>query len=208
MTTPSYPGQNPQNPQYQNPQYQTPQYPGGQGSPYPGGGYPGQGQYGQVAPPAAPGSVKGAFLIYLLAALLAALGIVLSLTSNIWDDAIAAGANTSGLDTQTVVNTAKIVTVVVGAILLALYLLFAFKMRAGRNWARIVLTVLSALSIASSFSASASVTVNGNVYKSTSTQATGWIGAVLGIIAIVLMFLPASNAYFSASKAARSQQLR
>ena len=218
MTTPSYPGENPQNPQYQNPQYpnpqyqspqyQNPQYPGAQGSPYPGGGYPGQVQYGQVTQPAAPGTVKGAFLIYLLAALLAALGIVLSLTSSVWDDAIAAAGNDSGVSTQTLVNTAKIVTVVVSAILLALYLLFAFKMRAGRNWARVVLTVLSALSIASSFSASASVTVNGNVYKSTSTQATGWIGAALGIIAIVLMFLPASNAYFSASKAARSQQLR
>ena len=179
-------------------------------NPYPQQYPPSQpGMYeGRPALPAAPGSVKGAFLIYLVAALLAALGIVLSLTSNIWDQAVAAGANTSGLDTRTLVNTAKIATVVVGVILLGLYLLFAFKMRAGRNWARIVLTVLSALSILSSARGSSSVTVNGTTYSSSTSQATGWIGTVLAIVAIVLMFLPASNAYFNASKAARSQQLR
>ena len=173
-----------------------PQYP-----PSPSNGYP-----GQPPAPTAPGSVKGAFLIYLIAALLAAVGVVLSLTSNVWNQAVAAaGSNTSGVDTQTLVNTVKITTAVVGVILLGLYLLFAFKMRAGRNWARIVLTVLSALSILSLASASSSVNVNGTVYKSSSTQLTGWIGGALAVVGIVLMFLPASNAYFSASKAARQQ---
>ena len=112
---------------------------------------------------------------------------------------------TSGVSVATAVNIAKISTVVAGVIFLGLYLLFAFKMRAGRNWARVVLTVLSALSILSSFSASASVTVNGHIYKSSSTQISGVIGAILGVVAIVLMYLAASNAYFSASKAARQQ---
>lgn len=164
---------------------------------------------GQPAQPAAPGSVKGAFAIYLVAALLALAGIVLSLTSNIWAEAIAANpTSTSGVSAQTLVNTAKTIVVVAGVLFLALYLLFAFKMRAGRNWARIVLTVLSALSILSATSASSSVTINNNVYRSSSTQASGWIGAALGVLAIVLMFLPASNAYFAASKAARQQRLQ
>lgn len=228
MTTPPYPGQDPQypnapsqQPQYQPPQYQPqsqpPQYqpqsnpyPGGgyPGGGYPGGGYPGQSQPNQVEP-VAPGTVKGAFLIYLIAALLALVGIVLTLTSDVWDQAVAAAtANTSGISTQSLVNTVRITTVVVGVILLGLYLLFAFKMRAGRNWARIVLTVLSALSILSPASSSSSVTVNGTVYQSTSTQATGWIGAALAVVAIVLMYLPASNAYFTASKAARQRTLQ
>lgn len=175
-----------------------PQYPTSQSDTY----------QGRPAHPAAPGSITGAFLIYLLAAVLLAVGVVLALTSNVWNDAIAAAGNTSSVNTQTLVNTAKIITVVIGVVFLALYLLFAFKMRAGRNWARIVLTVLSALSIASSFSASGSVNVNGTVYKSTSTQTTGIVGAVLAIVAIVLMFLPASNAYFAQSKAARQQPMR
>src|ERR1700712_1287690 len=158
-----------------------------------------------TAPVAPPGSVNGAFFIYVLAALVALVGIILTLSSNVWTEAIAANVNTSGTNVQTLVNAAKISTAVVGVIFLALYLFFAFKMRAGRNWARIVLTVLSALSIISSFSPSATVTVNGHVYKSTGTQFVGWIGVVLAIVAIVLMFLPASNAYFSASRAARQR---
>lgn len=155
----------------------------------------------RVAPP---GSVNGAFYIYLLAAVLAAVSIILALTSNVWDQAIAGGAaNNSGTNVQSLVNFAKIFTVVVGAIFIALYLLFAFKMRAGRNWARIVLTVVSALSVLSAFSASATVTVDGQVYTSSSTQISGWITAVIAIVAIVLMYLSASNAYFNAAKGRR-----
>jgi hypothetical protein len=221
MTTPPYPGQDPQYPnaqpqnspsqppQYQpsqyQPQYQPPQnpYPGGG---YPSGGYPGQGQQGPA--PVAPGPVKGAFLVYVVVAVLALVSLVLSVTSSVWQQAIDDNPNTSGIDAQSLVNTVKIVAVVVGVIFIALYLFFAFKMRAGRNWARIVLTVLSALSILSSTSASSSVTINNNVYRSTGSQTFSWIGTVLAIVAIVLMFLPASNAYFSASKAARQRQLQ
>ncbi len=200
MTNPAYPPPPGQQPPGQQPY----------GQPYPQQPYPQQQPYGQQSPAApveAPGTVKGAFFIYLVAAVLAVIGIILALTSNVWKQAIAdSGADTSGVDVQSLVNTAKIITVVVSVVLVALYLLFAFKMRAGRNWARIVLTVLSALSIISSFSASATVTVNGHVYKSSSTQISGWIGALLAAIAIVLMFMPASNAYFTASKAARQQR--
>ena len=94
---------------------------------------------------APPGSVNGAFFIYLIAAVLAVIAIILTLTSNVWEQAIAdSGADTSGVNVHSLVNTVKIVSVVFGVIFIALYLLFAFKMRAGRNWARIVLTVLSA----------------------------------------------------------------
>ncbi len=220
MTNPDYPpppsGQQPagQQPYGQPPQGQYPQQPYPQ-QPYPqqpyGQPYPQQ-PYGQQQPPPAPvappGSVNGAFFIYLIAAVLAVIGIILTLTSNVWEQAIAdSGADTSGVNVHSLVNTVKIVSVVFGVIFIALYLLFAFKMRAGRNWARIVLTVLSALSIISSVSTTTTaVTVNGHVYKSTSTQLTGWIGVILAVIAIVLMYLPASNAYYKASKASR--QLR
>lgn len=156
--------------------------------------------------PVPPSTVKGAFLIYLIAALISVVGIVLVVTSNVWDQAIAAaGTNvtSNGTSATSLASAAKIATIVVGVIFIGLYLLFAFKMRAGRNWARIVLTVLSVLSILSAARATASINVNGQVYSVGGSQATGWIGAAIAVVAILLMYLGASNAYFAASKAAR-----
>ena len=177
-----------------NPGYPSP-YPTSGANTYTGGG----------PQPTPPGSVKGAFLVYVIVAVLAVVGIALVLTSNVWNDAIRDSVTTSGINAQSLVNTVKIISVAFGVIFLALYLFFAFKMRAGRNWARIVLTVLSGLSILSSFSASGSVNLNGHVYKSSSAQISGWISVVLSVVAIVLMYLSASNQYFKASKAARSR---
>lgn len=69
---------------------------------------------------------------------------MLAVTSNVWDQAVAENAdsvNTSGISAQSLINATRIAVIVVGVVFVALYLLFAFKMRAGRNWARIVLKV-------------------------------------------------------------------
>lgn len=156
--------------------------------------------------PAAPGSVKGAFLIYVIAAVVSVANIVLVVTSGVWDLAIAAAGSavtSDGSSATTVASAAKTASIVVGVIFIALYLLFALKMRAGRNWARVVLTVLSALAILSAARQTAYITVDGQVYTVAGSQAAGWIGAALAIVAIVLMYLGASNGYFTASKAAR-----
>src|ERR1700712_3546145 len=85
-----------------------------------------------AAPVAPPGSVSGAFFIYLIAAVLAVIGIILTLTSNVWNQAIVdSGVDTSGVNVHSLINTVKIVSVIFGIIFIALYLLFAFKMRAG-----------------------------------------------------------------------------
>lgn len=188
--------------------------PGGRASPNIGAmttpSYPAAPQnnyFGGAAPrPVAPGTIKGAFIIYLVAAVLAVVGIVLTVTSDVWKQAVAdAGdrVDTSGMSASAVANTAKIIVIVIGVVLVGVYLLFAFKMRAGRNWARIVLTVFSVLSIGSSARGSGSMAINGRTYEVASSQTSGWIGSALAIVAIVLMFLPASNAYMSASRAAR-----
>ncbi|SLK07350.1 Yip1 family protein [Arthrobacter sp. P2b] len=72
-------------------------------------------------------------------------------------------------------------TLVVFAILGAgLYLLVAFFIRKGKNWARILGTVFAALSIFGLFG----------------PPSIGTLGTLLGIAAIVLLYLPAAAPYF------------
>jgi hypothetical protein len=69
--------------------------------------------------------------------------------------------------------------VVVGMIGAGLYALVAFNVRKGKNWARILGTVFAALSIFSVFPPS-----------------LGSLVALAGIVAIVLLYLPAAAPYF------------
>ncbi|MEP6561107.1 MAG: hypothetical protein ABJD68_08535, partial [Nakamurella sp.] len=128
----------------------------------------------------------------------------------VWDEAVQAGVNQNStingqqvnIDVNTLVTTVKIISVVSFLIFAAVYLLFAFKMRAGRNWARIVLTVFGALTLLSSVSRTASsVTFNGQTYATTSGP--GWVTAVLALVGIILMYVGQSNKYFTDSKAFR-----
>jgi hypothetical protein len=163
--------------------------------------YSGGGNYAPAAKPPVPGPVNGAFIIYLLNVIAAIVGIFLSASSSIWDDATR-DANSNGATLS--VGALKGTVIAIGVVFALLFLFFALMMRGGRNWARIVLTVLSGLSIISGFTARTTVTVNDHTYTSSSSTAVSWIGVVLSIIAIVLMYLAASNAYFRAAKAART----
>ncbi len=82
-----------------------------------------------------------------------------------------------------------VVALVIGLILLALEIFFMFKMRAGRNWARIVLTVLGVLSILSGLYGLTQGFTVGAIF--------GVISLLVVIAAIVFMYKPADRAYFS-----------
>jgi hypothetical protein len=157
-------------------------------------------------------TVTLAFYDWLLMTALSIVMLIVILTSPVWDLAVAAGlseADTGGvqIDASSVVTTAKIFVVVVFGIFAALYLFFAFKMYAGRNWARIVLTVLGALGVLSAVTpTTGSVTVNGQTFAATS-YGINWVSGILAVVAIVLMYLPQSNVYFREAKAHR-QALR
>jgi hypothetical protein len=69
--------------------------------------------------------------------------------------------------------------VAIGLIGVGLYALVAFNVRRGKNWARILGTVFAALSIFSLFPPS-----------------VGSLGPLLGIVAIVLLYMPAAAPYF------------
>ena len=220
-----YPGGQYPGGQYPGGQYPGGQYPGGQypgqpttggypagqtpyqGGQYPAAGYPGAPQYpgGPVTlppAPAVPGSVTGAFAIFVISAIWAVVSVILVLNSSIWDEALAAARESGAITTNadSVISVVKTTSIAFAVIFAALYVFFAFKMRAGRNWARITLTVLAALSLIQAFGYRANVTVNGRVYE-TSALWQGVLAAALSLIAIILMYVKPSNEYFAAMKA-------
>jgi hypothetical protein len=83
----------------------------------------------------------------------------------------------------------QIVSLVVG---LALAVLFAVKMRAGRNWARIVITVFAAVRV---LSALLSLPLVGGVEMILSI-----VVALLSVAVVVLMFRPDAKAYFASQR--------
>jgi FtsH-binding integral membrane protein len=176
------------------PSYSSPNYPGGGVLP---------------AEPVRPRTVDLAFWCWILTTVISLIGLVLTLNSSVWDAAIAAGVRSSGetrVDVQSLVTVAKAILIVVFLISVGIYLLFAFKMRAGRNWARITLTVFGAFTIISSLTpATGSVTVNSETF-SAGSRGPGWITAVVVLAAIILMFVGESNRYFADSKAYRQRR--
>lgn len=172
----------------------------GDGSPgyppaYPAGapGYPTAPPLGEIPPaPAPPNEIVGAFWAFVLAAVIGIVGGLLVLgTKQTIVDAVRA-ANTSNLtetQIQAAANIAVITAVVISVIIGALYVLFAFKLKAGRNWARIVLTIVAVLSLIS-------LLAGGHTL-------IGYVGVLAAAIGAVLSYLPNSSAYITAVKRSR-----
>lgn len=196
---------------YGQPPYGQPAYGAPPGGAYAQGayGYPGQTQL--PAEPPRPTSVTAAFWCFLLTAAVSVLTGILAFASSGWQEALAQGRaeaaarGVSSANFETAITFARVIGVIVAAAFLALYLLFAFKMLAGRNWARIVLTVLAALTLLSAITPTTSqVTLNNQVYTVQSGRTTGFISLALAVLGIVLMYLPASNEYFRNSNLYRA----
>ena len=161
-----------------------------------GSAYPG----GSDLPPQVrrPGTVEAAFWIYLVSGVLTLALTLLVFTQagkQAIQNAVRQSGSTQNMSEDQLVQTAQIVAVAAAVIGLAIALLFAFKMRAGRNWARIVLTVFAVLSLLSLFGVR------------TGTSFTDFIGPIVSLVALVLMWLPASNEYFAAAKRRRAAEI-
>ena len=87
------------------------------------------------------------------------------------------------------VTAALVVTVLIGAVFLVLYLVLARQVGKGRNWARIVTWVIAGLSLLSFVSTA----VGDNPGLS---KALGAVGALLDLGIIVLLAMGPSNEYF------------
>lgn len=93
------------------------------------------------------------------------------------DQVQGSGAGVTYEDIKGIIAGTLVVFAILGA---GLYLLVAFFIRRGKNWARILGTVFAALSVLGLFG----------------VPSLGTVGNLLGIAAIVLLYLPAAAPYF------------
>lgn len=164
------------------------------------------------ANPAPPTPVRIAFVVSLLAALVGlvfgAIYLVRSSSSSAWARAIndAGGPHSrAGIALHGTETTTRIIAVVFAGLFYLAWLLVAVKMRNGRSWARVVLTIAPALSLIGAVTTKPHpLRLDGRYYATPSNPPTSaYIGTVLGIVAIVLMYQTLSNRYFTTSKFAR-----
>ena len=149
-----------------------------------------------TAPTAPPRTVNIAFWLYVAGAVLSVIsGIITVATIGGQRDQFLRSVQdtnqTNGQNAQAVVD-AVIAGATVWAIITLIFwavtfVLFAFFMRRGANWARIILTVLTALSLL-------------NILAG---YGVGFIQFAATVVALVLMWLRPSNEYFSAVKATK-----
>ena len=110
-----------------------------------------------------------------------------------------------------IIMTIFIATTIIYAILSGLWILFGFKMRAGRNWARVTLTVFASLWLLSSIggliSGSGNVSTSGSLegmQLPTGYLVLNYVTSGLGLLTmagfIALVFLKPSNDFFQAAK--------
>jgi O-antigen/teichoic acid export membrane protein len=139
-----------------------------------------------VTPTARPATVTAAFWLWIVRS-------VLSIIAGIVAATVGRGMpqiTELSAQEQQVAQGALIAFAVIVIILSLLEALFAYFMYRGRNWARIVVTILAALSL---------------VALITQASASGWlewVGAALIVVAIILQFTPSANAYFRAARSA------
>lgn len=151
---------------------------------------------------AAPRPVNAAYRLYVVSAVLGLVGFITSLI--LLPAAVTAaeqqlqGRSTNGVDVHALALGAAITGAVIGGLIavafFVLTLVFAAKMRNGRNWARIVLLVFAALHL---------IGLLGLALGATPVLSTllSVLVTVAGVIAAVLTFLPESNVWFRSLKA-------
>jgi hypothetical protein len=144
--------------------------------------------------PAQPRVVTVAFWLYLLAAAFEVVTVIWSVIAGLNSRARISGvlaqqSNLRGhhIDVGVVLAIGIAVAVVVGVIAIAAFVVFAFVMRRGYGWARIVLLIVTVLSL---------IGVAGN-------DGIGAAKSIAAVVATVLVFLKPASEWFRAAKQAR-----
>ena len=145
----------------------------------------------------APSTVVWSYRLYVIGAILGLIGLVLSLVllPATIDAAVQSanrslqGRDTQGVDVEALARGtaigATVLSVVLSVVFSVLIIVFARKLRQGRNWARIVLLVIAVLQI----------------FGVLGGYGLGALHFLVMAAAAVLSFLPVSNAWFHSAKA-------
>ena len=135
---------------------------------------------------AAPKQVNTAFWLYIANAALSLVLLIIALAS-VGTVTAQVQQSTGGKLSGAAVGASITVSVIFGILYIAAYVLFAVFMRRGANWARIVLLVVTALSLVGIVSG----------------YGIGAVRVVLGVIATILIFIKPASEYFRSGRAAR-----
>jgi phosphatidylserine synthase len=136
-----------------------------------------------------PGTITLSFLGFLAATVTTVAGAVFLATSGqaLEDELRRRGASLSDSEIDAAVTFTQGIGIAVAAVIVLGYLWLAFKLKAGRNWARVVLTVLTLLTLLQV----------GFLFVGDTADALAYVSCALAVIAMVLSYLPASNAYIN-----------
>jgi hypothetical protein len=154
---------------------------------------------GEASRAAVPSSVNVAFWLYVAGAALGLVSVVVGAVVGIQrirsgelpGRVIPPGTDVSPSVITTALAVGVALGIAVGVLSITAYVVFALLMRRGANWSRIVLTVLSAIALVS------------GLVGLLALNLLNLLVSALVIAAAVLLWVPASNAYFAARSAAK-----
>lgn len=112
------------------------------------------------------------------------------------NEAVKSAGSAGAISQEQAVNIYRISMIIGIAVFVGLFVLFAYKMRGGRNWGRILLTISAVLGAVSFLTAMASTGAELELMWSLAQ-------AAFGVTAVVYMYRKESTAYFAAYKQRR-----
>ncbi len=140
-----------------------------------------------VAPPP---QVNAAFWLYIAGAALSLVALIISLATvgSLKSTLMQQQSGLSDSAANAAIGISVTLAVVFGILYIAAYVLFAVFMRRGANWARIVLLIVTVLSL----------------FGVLGGYGVGAARVIVGVIATILIFLKPANEYFRSGRAGRA----
>jgi hypothetical protein len=148
----------------------------------------------QMAAPTAPRPVTVGFWLYLAAAALSVVSLIIGLSAiggsrdTLRQQLSNQGQQVSEDTLNAFIAAGIAVSIIFAVVWVVLFVLFAFFMKKGANWARIVLTIITVLSL----------------LNIASGYGVGAVQVLAAVIATVLIWLRPASSYFNAVKARKA----